>query len=226
MSGLNYLCQSLGLETCISMRDDKFNIFQMITVKNQSDEKVHKIKNLGKINDYVYDIETETHDFNCGFPLIVHNTDSFVLSVNTKDIIKDLEILEDMFDFSNLDKNHELFSNKNKKVIGKFKIETPKNIWIDEFVCLRSKMYAFKCKNDTEDKNKLKGVSKSQSKNIKFKEYYNCLFGEEFIKECVNYSLRSINHEMLLQKVKKSTLSIFDDKRCYINNIQSIPWIY
>ena len=43
------------------------------------------------------------------------DTDSFVLSVNTKDIIKELKILEDRFDFSNLDKNHELFSNKNKK---------------------------------------------------------------------------------------------------------------
>ena len=88
------------------------------------------------------------------------DTDSFVLSMNTKDFIKDLKNLEDIFDFSDLDKNHELFSNKNKKVIGKFKIETPKNIWTDEFVCLRSKMYAFKCGDDS--KNKLKGVSKSQ----------------------------------------------------------------
>ena len=55
------------------------------------------------------------------------DTDSFVLSVNTKDIIKELKNLEDIFDFSNLDKNHELLSNKNKKVIGKFKIDTPKN---------------------------------------------------------------------------------------------------
>ena len=85
------------------------------------------------------------------------DTDSFVLSVNTKDIIKDLKNPEDIFDFSNLDKNHELFSNKNKKVIGFFKIETPKSIWIDKFVCLRSKMYAFKCGNDS--KNKLKGIS-------------------------------------------------------------------
>ena len=92
------------------------------------------------------------------------DTDSFVLSVNTKDIIKDLKNLEDLFDFSNLKENHELFSSKNKKVIGKFKIETPKNIWIDEFVCLRSKMYAFKCGDDS--KNKLKVVSESQSKNI------------------------------------------------------------
>ena len=47
--------------------------------------------------------------------------DSFLLSVNTKDIIKDLKNLEDRFDFNNLDDNHELFSNKYKKVIGKFK---------------------------------------------------------------------------------------------------------
>ena len=114
-SSLIYFCQSRGLKTCISMRDDKFNISDLISVKNQSDEKVHKIKNLGKTNEYVYDIETETHDFNCGFPLIVQNTDSFVLSVNTKDFIKDLKNLEDIFDFSNLDKNHELLSNKKTK---------------------------------------------------------------------------------------------------------------
>ena len=150
------------------------------------------------------------------------DTDSFVLSVNTKDIIKDLKNLEDIFDFSNLDKDHELFSNKNKKVIGRFKIETPKNIWIDEFICLRSKMYAFKCGD--ESKNKLKGISKSQSKNIKFEEYKKCIYGEEYQRECNNYIIRSINHEMVLQEVKKSTLSIFDDKRCYISNIESIPW--
>ena len=96
------------------------------------------------------------------------DTDSFVLSVNTKDIIKDLKNLENTFDFSNLDKNHELFSKKNKKVIGKFEIETPKDIWIDGFNCLRSKINAFKCDGDS--KNILKGISKSQSKKSKFEE--------------------------------------------------------
>ena len=96
------------------------------------------------------------------------DTDSSVLSVNTKDIIKDLKKLEDIFDFSNLDENHEIFSKKNKKLIGFFEIETPKSNWIDELVCLRSKMYAFKCGDDS--KNKLKGLSKSQSKNIKFED--------------------------------------------------------
>ena len=36
-----------------------------------------------------------------------------------------------MFDLSNLDENHELYSNKNEKVICKFRIEIPKKIWID-----------------------------------------------------------------------------------------------
>ena len=222
MSRLNYLCQSLGLKTCISMRDDKFKIFETITVQNQSDEKVHKIKNIGKINDYVYDIETETHEFNCGFPLIVHNSERFILSVNKKDIIKDLKNIEYIFDFSNLDKYHDLFSNKNKKVIGKFKKETPKNIRIYEFVCLRIKMYAFKCGDDS--KYKFQGIFKSQSKYIKFEEYRKCLDWEKFQNECNNYVLRSINHEIHLEEIKKSTLSIIDDKRCYKNNIESKPW--
>ena len=149
---------------------------------------------------------------------------SFVLSMKSENIIKDLKNLEDIFDFSNIDENHELYSEKNKKVLGKFKIETPKNIFIDEFVALRSKMYAFKCKDREEDKNKLKGISKSQSKYIKFEEYKICLDGEELENECVNYILKSINHDMYMQRIKKTTLSIFDDKRNYLNNIISIPW--
>ena len=43
---------------------------------------------------------------------------------------------------------------KTKNVIGKFKKETPKDIWIGKFFCLRSKMYAFNCGDDS--KNKLK----------------------------------------------------------------------
>ena len=112
------------------------------------------------------------------------DTDSFVLSVITHDIIKDLRNLEDIFDFSNSDRNRELFSNKNKKVIGIFKIETPKKIWIDAFIALRSKMNAFKCGNDS--KKKLKGVHKSQSKDFKFEEYKICSDGEENENVCSN----------------------------------------
>ena len=108
--------------------------------------------------------------------------------------------------------------------MGFFKIETPKNIWIDEIVCLRSKTNSFKCRDNIESKNKIEGISKSQSKHIKFEEYKKCLDGEEYQRECNNYVLRSINHETHLPKTKKSTLSIFDDKRCYMKKIESVPW--
>ena len=143
------------------------------------------------------------------------------INVNTEDIIIDLKNLGDIFDFINLNENHEIFRNKNKKVIRKNRVETTKNIWIDEIICLRSKMYSFKCGADC--KNKLKGVSKSQSKHIKSEEYKKCLDEKKYQKECDNYLLRSINREMYLQKLKKSTLSICDDKRCYESNIKILP---
>ena len=76
------------------------------------------------------------------------DTDAFVISVNTENNIIDFKNLGDIFNFSNLDENHDLFGNKNKNVIGKIEIEAPKNICIDEPFCLRSKMYSFKCGAD------------------------------------------------------------------------------
>ena len=109
-----------------------------------------------------------------------------------------------------------------KKVLRNFKIETPKNIFIDEIICLRSKAFSYIC--NYENINKLKDISKSQVKNIKFEEDYNCLFGNEYQKECENYLSRSVNHEMYMQKIIKNCLSAFDEKRCYLNNIESTPW--
>ena len=61
-------------------------------------------------------------------------------------------------------------------------------------------MSAFKCGG--ESKNILNGISKSQSKTIKFEEYYICLFGGKYQQERDNYIIRSINHEMYLHRVK------------------------
>ena len=89
---------------------------------------------------------------------------------------------------------------------------------------MRSKAYSFKCKDNFESNNKIKGISKSQSKHIKFEEFYICLFGGEYQKENDNYIIRSFNHEMYLQKVRESTLSLFDDKRSYIKETKSKLW--
>ena len=64
------------------------------------------------------------HLHNMGF-------ESFVVSTETQNIICELKIFEDIFDFSNLDENHETFSVKSKKIVGEYKLEVPKNICID-----------------------------------------------------------------------------------------------
>ena len=43
------------------------------------------------------------------------DTDSFVLGVNTKDIMIDLKNFEDLLDLTNLNETHELSINKNRK---------------------------------------------------------------------------------------------------------------
>ena len=88
---------------------------------------------------------------------------------------------------------------------------------------MRCKMYAFECGN--ESKNKIKAISKSYSKNIEFEEYNKCLDGRDYEKICDNCISGSLNHEMYLQETKKSSLSIFDEKRCYIHEFESIAWI-
>ena len=103
-------------------------------------------------------------------PHYIH-TDAFVSSIVSKDSFEDLRNLNESFDSSNLKEDHELFSNKSKKVVGKFKIETPENVFIDEFICLGRKAFSLKCGFDKT--NKLKSISESQSKANKFEKYYN-----------------------------------------------------
>ena len=66
----------------------------------------------------------------------LHNvdTDGMILSMKTENIINACKNLEDIFNFSYLDENHELYSWKNEKVVGNYKIETPKIFWIYERV--------------------------------------------------------------------------------------------
>ena len=55
---------------------------------------------------------------------------------------------------------------------------------------------------------------------MRFNENKKCLDGMKFQNGSDSYILRSIIHEMYLQRVQISTLSPFDDKRCYENNIE------
>ena len=110
-----------------------------------------------------------------GIQLHYQDTDAFVISVKTSDVsdsIK-LQVKYKMFDFSILNKDHKLFPNEFKNLPGYLKIETPKSISMDKFVCLRSKCYAYKT-NLHGDDNKLKGICKGYKNEISFELYHNC----------------------------------------------------
>ena len=68
-------------------------------------------------------------------------------------------------------------------------------------------MYAFKCGDN--DRNKLKIIFNTQPKHIKFENYKKCLFSEKYQKVYNIYILRSINHDMYLQEVKKISIINF-----------------
>ena len=75
--------------------------------------------------------------------LLYMDKDSFIREINTDDVSRNMKDYEDIYDTSNYDPNNSLFSNKNKKVVGKFKDELGKKI-LSEFVGVRSKAYAYK----------------------------------------------------------------------------------
>jgi DNA polymerase elongation subunit (family B) len=105
ISALNlyYLVKSLGFRASINKREDKPEIFRITYSKNKfrkSENAIKKIKNLGYIDDYVYDLETDVGHFHAGVGcMIVKNTDSVFFSpkihdFKTKEIQTDKEALK------------------------------------------------------------------------------------------------------------------------------------
>ena len=75
------------------------------------------------------------------------DTDSLIFSFKPiKSLIEDLKQFKKDFDFSDLDPSHELYSEDNKKVIGKMKLETLPELDLDAAVFLRSKSYSINIK--------------------------------------------------------------------------------
>ena len=128
-----------------------------------------------------------------------------------------MEYSKDDFDFSELDPSHELYDTINKKVIGKMKIETSPIIELDNFVALRSKSYSSSYK--TIQKSKQKGIQHTPS----YTQFINSLFNSQTT-TATNYSIRSDTHSLTVQKQNKLALNPFDDKRVYLNPIQSLSW--
>ena len=143
--------------------------------------------------------------------LLNTDTDSLLVEIETDDVYKDIENNKDLYDTSDYQKEHKLYSNINKKVLGKMKDEcngTP----IVESVCLRPKMYSI-LKADEKNIKKAKGVKKSVvNKKIMHEHYKETLFGKEQKRHGMNI-IRSEGHEIYGMHLNKISLSPFDSKR-------------
>ena len=149
------------------------------------------------------------------------DTDLFLFSFKPiKSLIEDLKHFKDDFDFSDLDPSHELYSKDIKKVIGKMKLETLPELDLYEAVFLRSKSY---CPNIKQNSSQCKHKGVQNHNKYTLEDYKYCLENTK-IKYGVNYSFRSNKHEITMVKQKKIALNTFDDKRCYIDKYNSIPW--
>ncbi|GFY19288.1 uncharacterized protein TNCV_4126751 [Trichonephila clavipes] len=107
------------------------------------------------------------YDFHCNvmkpkygeiIKLLYMDTDSFIYDIRTDDFYEDMKGMIDYFDTSDYQENKRYgMPRVNKKVLGKMKDENAGKI-LEEFVGLRSKMYA--CKTETDLIKKSKGVKK------------------------------------------------------------------
>jgi len=88
---LFYMFKSLGLNVSINTRKDKQNITRLTITSKKQRKHPNVLKKVDELytiqnNDFVYDIETETGNFNTGYPLIVKNTDSVFFTFNLEDM--------------------------------------------------------------------------------------------------------------------------------------------
>ena len=147
--------------------------------------------------------------------LLYTNTDSLTPEIQTDNVYEDMLTDMDSYDTSNFDKDSPLFSEKNNKVLGKMKDEWG-GVTVQEFIGLRSKMYAMRAANDKEIK-KAKGVKKYVVKKYtKFDEYKDALSNRTQYYKQMNL-LKSMRHQKYAIKMTKLSLCPLDMK-CYICN--------
>ena len=91
---------------------------------------------------------------------------------------------------------------------------------MEEFVALRSKMYAYKV--GSKESKKCKGVKKCVVKtDMKFEDCRRCLMtGEMSYRSQLTF--RSRLHKVSTMEINKLALSREDDKRTYLDNINSL----
>lgn len=151
------------------------------------------------------------------------DTDSFLYSIQTKDIYSDIKMyFHQYFDTSNYPMNNVYgIQPKNNKIPGLFKDELGGQN-IEEFIGLRSKLYCIKTKNGVIKK--AKGIQKAAVRSLNFTDYKRVLNTGEIIRR-KNVFFKSLKHQIFTKELNKVALSSNDDKRIILRNkIDTLSW--
>jgi len=196
----------------------QFSVIQLSKLKVKLDKPIYagfSILDLSKYHMYNFHYNVMKPKYQDKIKLLMTDTDSLVYKVTTDDFYQDMYDNKEHFDMSEYDTSNPFYSNENKKVIGKFKDETPSST-ITEFVGVRSKCYAFKC-DDSNISKKLKGITKCVVKEkIDFEDYKNCVLNDDPKYAIVN-SIRTKDMTNYCLRQRKLALSNNDDKRVWVN---------
>lgn len=147
--------------------------------------------------------------------VVLTDTDSLVLHTKNFSRNQVLDRLTPCLDFSNYPKDHPRFSTQNKAKPGYFKDESASN-FMTEIIGLKSKCYITKVQNmtsNTQSENVVcKGVTKAARQTLNMQIFRNVV--NSFSKvHAEQYCIRSRNHHLFTQRIKKIALSSTDDKR-------------
>ena len=176
------------------------------------------ILDLSKHHMFSFHYKTMLPRYGGNIKLCFTDTDSLCYKVTTGDLYADIAEMSDIFDTSDFPKDHPLFSEANKKVIGKFKDECVdgKFAVMSEFVGLRPKMYSFEkvsvADGGCHNKCTAKGIKKYVIKrDLNMAVYKETLEGKGHTVEQVGF--RSRNQVITTDKQCKTGLSGVDTKR-------------
>jgi len=159
---------------------------------------------------FYYDYLKPKYEDKC--KLLFTDTDSFCCHIQTDNLYNHMSENLDLFDTSNFEKDHLLYTTKNHRVLGKFKSETG-SLAPREFGGLRAKM-------DVPQNSKIqaKGIKKSHiKKHVRHQQFVDVL---NSLKPTFSTfrTFRSTNHVLRTLEITKTCLNAFDDKRYILND--------
>ena len=144
------------------------------------------------------------------------DTDSFLMSIRTKNLSDDLYALRKHMDFANYPPEHRLYSERSKNALYHFKDELQgKNACI-RFCGLKAKCYSMRLrsrKGDKSEKHTCKGLGRVAIKNrLTFNTYKSCLVKQKAVRESY-HAIQAKDSTLKSVLRTKVAMSAFDDKR-------------